>query len=557
MYCAKQKYFFIIVFYLMLLDRGGFKGRSTYHLLLAGIVILSCAVWEKGFLVIENRLVLRGKALILLGGLLSSWVGIDRGESLFGLIRLVAVLVMSLAAGQLDEKDKKFFLRTIPIAGIVAVAGCFLHHFSFFRMWLSPTGRTSGPFGYANTMALFLILGIVISGHSEKKVRWFVQMLLLLGLFATGSRTGFVILCGYLIWNFVRYRGRNKFLLFTFLCVAGIIGAVSLIGGDLPAMGRFLKISINASTLQGRFLYWEDAVRMLLKRPAGLGYMGYFYFQQAQQTGLYSVRFVHNEWLQWILDYGIIAGIGLGVYIIHSKADKLPSMNKELLCIICLYSFFDFHLQFLTIVMIVLILLPSGERVWICDGGKKKRMGWKCGLLLSLALSAGMSAAAGIADCYAQEEEYTQAVKWNPLSSLYKQEYLLQSEDLSTANAYADKLLQDNRYLYAAYLIKSNAAAEDGKLDEFIINRRRALGLRKYNIEEYEEYFEILYSWYQRAREEKNMQETGICLSAMREIPQMLNRTKRNTSLRAYRIKEKPNLTLHPQYGRLLEKIEK
>lgn len=557
MYCAKQKYFFIIVFYLMLLDRGGFKGRSTYHLLLAGIVILSCAVWEKGFLVIENRLVLRGKALILLGGLLSSWVGIDRGESLFGLIRLVAVLVMSLAAGQLDEKDKKFFLRTIPIAGIVAVAGCFLHHFSFFRMWLSPTGRTSGPFGYANTMALFLILGIVISGHSEKKVRWFVQMLLLLGLFATGSRTGFVILCGYLIWNFVRYRGRNKFLLFTFLCVAGIIGAVSLIGGDLPAMGRFLKISINASTLQGRFLYWEDAVRMLLKRPAGLGYMGYFYFQQAQQTGLYSVRFVHNEWLQWILDYGIIAGIGLGVYIIHSKADKLPSMNKELLCIICLYSFFDFHLQFLTIVMIVLILLPSGERVWICDGGKKKRMGWKCGLLLSLALSAGMSAAAGIADCYAQEEEYTQAVKWNPLSSLYKQEYLLQSEDLSTANAYADKLLQDNRYLYAAYLIKSNAAAEDGKLDEFIINRRRALGLRKYNIEEYEEYFEILYSWYQRAREEKNMQETGICLSAMREIPQILNRTKRNTSLRAYRIKEKPNLTLHPQYGRLLEKIEK
>lgn len=557
MYCAKQKYFFIIVFYLMLLDRGGFKGRSTYHLLLAGIVILSCAVWEKGFLVIENRLVLRGKALILLGGLLSSWVGIDRGERLFGLIRLVAVLVMSLAAGQLDEKDKKFFLRTIPIAGIVAVAGCFLHHFSFFRMWLSPTGRTSGPFGYANTMALFLILGIVISGHSEKKVRWFVQMLLLLGLFATGSRTGFVILCGYLIWNFVRYRGRNKFLLFTFLCVAGIIGAVSLIGGDLPAMGRFLKISINASTLQGRFLYWEDAVRMLLKRPAGLGYMGYFYFQQAQQTGLYSVRFVHNEWLQWILDYGIIAGIGLGVYIIHSKADKLPSMNKELLCIICLYSFFDFHLQFLTIVMIVLILLPSGERVWICDGGKKKRMGWKCGLLLSLALSAGMSAAAGIADCYAQEEEYTQAVKWNPLSSLYKQEYLLQSEDLSTANAYADKLLQDNRYLYAAYLIKSNAAAEDGKLDEFIINRRRALGLRKYNIEEYEEYFEILYSWYQRAREEKNMQETGICLSAMREIPQMLNRTKRNTSLRAYRIKEKPNLTLHPQYGRLLEKIEK
>lgn len=557
MYCTKQRFFLTVIFYLMLLDRGGFKGRSTYHLLFAGIVILLCTIWGKGFLMTESRPAFWGKTLILFGGILSLIVGIDRGESIFGLIRLIAILTMSLAAGQLDEKDKIFFLRTIPIAGIISAAGCFLHGFSFFQMWLSPTGRASGPFGYANTMALFLILGIVIENHFGKRIKWVIQLLLLLGLFATGSRTGFVILGGYLIWNFIHCRGKNKGLLLAFLCMAAMIGTVGLIGGNLPAMSRFLKISINASTLQGRFLYWEDAIRMLLKCPAGLGYMGYFYFQQAQQSGLYSVRFVHNEWLQWILDYGILAGIGLITYLFGSKVEKQSLINKELLCIISIYSFFDFHLQFLSIMMIVLILLPGGEIVWDCNADKRKRMGWSICLLVFLMFSAGMSISTGMADRYAQREEYAQAVRWNPLSASYKQEYLLQFENLDKASVYAKRLLQDNQYLYAAYLIRSNAAAAEGKLDEFILNRRRALNLRKYHIEEYEEYFEILYGWYGQAREEGDIQETVVCVSAMREIPQILNRVRRNTNLRAYRIKDKPDLTLSPQYRKLLEEIGK
>ena len=124
-----------------------------------------------------------------------------------------------------------------------------------------------------------------------------------------------MILCGYLVFNFIRHRGRNIYILLVFSEIVGLVVLISIAGGNLYGMSRFLKLGINASTLQGRLLYWEDAIKMLAKRPAGLGYMGYFYFQQAEQTGVYSVRFVHNEWIQWVLDYGIFAGIGLVMYL--------------------------------------------------------------------------------------------------------------------------------------------------------------------------------------------------------------------------------------------------
>ena len=282
------------------------------------------------------------------------------------------------------------------------------------------------------------------------------------------------------------------------------------------------KLGINASTLQGRLLYWEDAIKMLAKRPAGLGYMGYFYFQQAEQTGVYSVRFVHNEWIQWVLDYGIFAGIGLVMYLYcQCKWKNIPVPDKELMCVIAIYSFFDFHLQFFSIIFIALLLIPKGNIVWRCDWKHKKQRKWKYGLLCVTGLSLYLCTSIGIAEYYAKMGDYNQAARWNPFSAQYKQELLLQSENLEAADIYADSLLEENKYLYVAYLMKSNAAAQNGQLDNFIENRREVLRLRKYKVKEYEEYFEILFNWYLNTYENEQVKEREKCLAAMKEIPEI------------------------------------
>ncbi len=546
----------VAAYFLMLLDGGGFREHTVSFALLTGLLLIIDTVRRKRTLLIEDRGSLLGKVLVLAGGILSVFAGIDLGESIFGILRLITIIIMGLSVQQLEEGERVYLLRTVPIACLISLAGCFFHRFSFFEDWVSVSGRINGPFGYANTMALFLIFGIVIEEHYGGRERRALQIILAFGLLATGSRTAFVIFCGYLIWNFIRNRGKSRYFLLAFIGMAGVTGLAGLAGDSTASMGRFLKIGVNASTLQGRLLYWEDAVRMLMKRPVGLGYMGYFYFQQAYQTGVYSVRFVHNEWLQWLLDYGILAGVGMTICLFcRCRKNFMSHLDKEMLAIVAIYSFFDFHLQFFAIIIIVLLLLPKGRTELCFRENEKKRRKYEYGLWALVAFAASWCISMIVADYYAEYGDYVQAVKWNPLSAQYKQEYLLQSEDLKSAEAYADRLLEGNKYLYVAYLIKSNAAAVDGRLDDFIVNRRKVLNLRQYKIEEYEDYLEILFSWYKKAHEEQDWREMSVCRMEMQEIPYMITEVRRKTGLRAYRLKEKPNLLLDQKYTDLITAI--
>lgn len=551
-----SKYFWPVLYIVILLDGGGFETHTTPFVLFLSLLYIRNALRIRGYLFIERREIAVWKVSVLIGGILSVFVGIDRGESIYGLIRLIAIFVTGIAVRQIEDDQKIFFLKAIPVMGLLLMAGCFFYEIPLFTEWVSTSGRMNGAFKYSNTMALFLLLGIIAAEHLLGRGKRILQIILVLGVLGTGSRTAFVMLCGYLVFSFIKYKGKNKYVLLVFAGAIGLVWGITILGGNLHGINRFLKLSINASTFQGRMLYWEDAIRMLLKRPFGLGYMGYFYLQQAEQTGVYSVRFVHNEWLQWVLDYGILAGIGLGGYLFQKcKQNKIPVLEKELLSLTGIYCFFDFHLQFFSILFIVLLLLPRENVIWEYDRNEKKRRIWKYSLMICLCVSAYLCVAVGMAEYYASIEDFGQAIRWDPLSAQYKQEYLLQSKDLETADAYAYKLLEDNQYLYAAYMIKSNAAAQNDHLDSFIENRKRALSLRKYKIKEYENYFEILFGWYLRAYGEENMQEAEKCRSAMKEIQEMITETKKETSLRAYRIQEKPDLTFNKEYTELIKEL--
>ena len=123
---------------------------------------------------------------------------------------------------------------------------------------------------------------------------------------------------------------------------------------------------------------------------------------------------------------------------------------------------------------------------------------------------------------------------------------------MRSAAEYADKLLRDNQYLYTAYLIKSNAAAQEGRVDLFIENRRQVLKLRKYKVKEYEDYFQILLSWYIKSYTEKNDEVMIQCKRAMKEIPKMIMTVKKQTSVRAYRIQQKPDLNFNKEYEKII-----
>lgn len=521
--------------------------------LFVSLMYISFVIKRRQYLIIEDTQGKFYKIIILISGFISVLVGIDKGESIYGFLRLCVYLIVGIAVQQIREKDRRRILLSIPVLGIVLSICSLFHNSVIFQHWIAlPTGRLAGPFEYPNTMALFLLLGVIIVEHLEKCGKYIVQLLLIVGVIATGSRTIFVVLCIFLLYRYVQCRGRNKTFI-TFMIVVSLIVCITVVfEQNLQGLSRFMRININSSTLQGRLLYWEDAIRMLIKHPFGLGYMGYFYLQQAEQTGVYSVRFVHNEWLQWMLDYGILAGIGLVRYLFRQfKRKKIGDMEAELLCIIMVCSFFDFHLQFTSIVCIVMLLFP-GEDVICFD--RRHCIYW-CIIMLGMVAATALLIADITAWRFAYYGDYKQAMQWNPLSSQYKQEYLLQSKDLKSAAVYANRLLKDNQYLYVAYLIRSNAAAQEGRLDLFIADRKQVLALRKYKISEYEDYFQVLLSWYLKAYADNNSEIMNQCKTAMKEIPEIIISVKKQTSVRAFRIQQKPELNFNKEYEKIISSL--
>ena len=542
-----------LIFLLILLDTGGAYKRTTYILFIISLLFLYHK-YRRGSLYVETKQGGLWKGIILFSGIISAFIGIDTYESIYGVIRLLTIFVVGFAIRQIEEKERIQLIQLIPYMGIGLSMCSRLHHISFFQNWMSNTGRLAGSFEYPNTMALFLLLGIVISENMFRREKWILQVILSLGILATGSRTVFILLCGYYVFYFCRYQGKNKAILFTFaIMIFSIFIPVSL-GKSMVGLERFLSFDLNASTLQGRLLYWEDACRMLWKYPLGVGYMGYFYLQQMMQTGVYSVRFVHNEWLQLMLDYGVLAGVGTLAYMLHCfKVEKIQEWKKEVLVIIGVYCFFDFHLQYWSILLIVLLLVPQGEYVVI---GTKKKCASFCFNLVTMALVfiLGCTEAANVS---ARKEKYEEAVQWNPLSVEYQTELMLSSPDLETASVYVEDILQNNSYIYPAYLIRSNMAAEQRQLDQFIENRKQVLLLRKYKIDEYEEYFRILFMWYLESYEANDEESMQQCIDAMGEIPQLIKKVKQETSVRALKIKEKPELYFNYEYEEIIQNLQR
>lgn len=546
---------FLAVYCMILLDSGGFYRRSTYLLALISLSVLIFYGKYGNYLIIERRKFLYGSVCIFLSGLISSLLGIDTGESIYGMIKLATVFLLIFWFWQIEEEQKENLWKTLPVTGVILIV--FSGFFSLMPVkqdWISSTGRLAGPFAYPNAMALFLLIGIIVTENLLGKKRRWLELFLCIGVLMTGSRTAFFFLCCFLLYYFLKYHGTNKNLILGFLCLTVTVAAAfALMGAEPFGIGRFLSFRLHSSTFQGRLLYWEDACRMLLKYPLGLGYMGYFYLQQKMQTGVYSVRFVHNEWLQSMLDYGIPAGIGIWVYLIRQLRVCKEHWKKELLCLIAAYSFFDFPLQFWGILLILLLLLqPVASRQIICD----KRMVWKLISGLLFFMFAICALVSGMARFWAMQEEYENAACWNPFSTEYRTELLLHADDLESAVIYADQALAHNKLLYSAYKVKANAAAEEGNIESFLENEKNVLEMRKYKIEEYETYFRILYSLYSKAAQKNDLSSVKQCIEEMEKIPETIAQVKKETSVRAYRIREKPALYWKKEYELITQSLK-
>lgn len=535
---------------------GGFH---TYISMITVVVLTGNLVW----LVRKNkRLVcccnLSSAALAVVTGgycLCFLWAA-DRGMAVFAVVRYLPVLLYALTLMQYTPAERECALKLLPVSGAaMTTISCLLLLIPGMENYVTVNGRLSGFLQYPNTFAAFLLAGLILSNSKALRGKQdaVVDMVLIVGIVLSGSRTGFLLLAVTLLgilW--IHKESRRLLMLAGSLGIGLVLALAATRMGVLRNADRFASISGTAGTFLVRLLYYKDAVPVILKHPLGVGYMGYRAVQGTFQTGRYNVSFVHNGFLQLLLDIGWFPALLLAAALLRALFSRhTPAEKRLLLFVVLSHCMLDFDLQFFLIWVILLssMELDSGRKLWLRKG---KTMGAAlCTLqvLLCLWLGTGdlLYSTGRTQACLALTPFHTDA-----LSS-----ELLEISAPDKLDAAADRILELNPTHSLAASAKANAAFSQGKIGDMIRWKEMAIGFSPYAEAEYCDYFEKLYTTMQMYLQAGDEASAYYCAKKLCGIPEMMERISERTDPLAYRTGDDMLLTLPKEYRLLLEQIQK
>lgn len=545
--------------------------RFTDGILLASLFLvggfheyISCAlsavmsIWLFVRLVRKKQLCIRKDFLtsavvaVCLGyGLTCLW-GIDRGMAFVGFLKFLPVLLYLFCLQQ--EEGTGQVLEVLPYFGAaLAVLSAIGMQFSQLASLFSVAGRLAGTFQYPNTFAVFLLVCELLLLKKPGKKLWDYAVLpvLVAGFLYTGSRTAFIVA---LLANVaILLSMTQKKVRIISLAVMGGVCLIGLLLALSPesVLHRYLTISLTESTFVGRLLYWVDALPLLLKYPFGMGYMGYYYVQQSIQTGVYSVTYIHNDFLQLVLDIGLIpAGIFIAALLIWFFKKQIPVADKIIVGAICLHSLFDFDLQFIGMFFLLLLLLSQEktDKVLLV----KPRLPLKVSFA-AVAL-AGLYMGASLMLAHLGSRELSDTLY--PYNTQNKLAILEQTEDLEEANALAEEILAQNTHFYAPYSIKAKYCYSQGDFGAVITNQRAALERNPFGHSEYEAYCKMLITGIDLYEKAGDTQSAEICRKELIAVGDQLTDMEERLSPLGKMIDDQPVLELSQELQEAIREME-
>ena len=562
-----------------ILTASAFLCGLSYPFLLFALTVVLCTllgyeVWkEKRIRVYQNTNVLAG-CVYIGAAFLAFLCGIDKGTAFIGFLRVLAAGVWVLFLMQKPKAGREEALGILPVSGAVMVGICLLlYPVAKLRTLVVNHGRLGGAFQYANTMAFYLLLALVIlfrqiagetgvsgvwqSGKlktDRKKIsRILLLFLLLAGIFWTGSRLTFVLSIVVCLWLFVRKKTLRKWI--GIPAVLSLAGAVILaaVTGNVTSFGRFLTFSFHESTLLGRLLYWKDAIPLILKHPLGLGWLGYYEIQPLIKTGVYTVRYVHNDWLQIALDHGVIA-LGAFFFLFLMAWKRGDEWKRLLLAISGVHLFWDPDLAFSSMVFL-LLCLPDWEQKTdfkVCVQAERHRKEnpekviWLKGRKWSLvcALTGILMLWFAVAGFWEESGRYEPAAKMYPFKTSVQESLMVQQKGTADAMRYAKRVVEANPYSSAGWLVQAYYFREEKEYDAMLTALHHYISLKKYDMTAYREYLHMLDEAVLDSWGKGEWEKAGNYREELLKVPQMVREVKEQTDPLAWQIKEKPSFEI-------------
>ena len=491
--------------------------------------------------------------LIVLFAFLSIFYGESHGDALYGFFHVITAVLFLVMLSTFTSNEKKEVLRIIPyVAAAMVVITAIAYIIPGLKELMYANVRMGGPFGYPNTFALYILIGLYIFLDSffdselkkHKITDYAIIIILLAGILFTGSRSIFIMTVFLLVYLLIVKKNSRIILIPIIGILAVAVGVYVFITNDVNSVGRFLTTSLESSTFLGRLLYDADALKMIVDRPYGYGYLGYYFLQHYYQTGVYSVRFVHNDWLQIALDFGVIAFLAFA-WLYGLAIKRTNNTGRVILVLIGLHMLIDFDIQFFSVLMIMILCYnldnkDYGKRGIKVDTNKPLFKGISMTLIASTAL---ICLWMGVADFAQNHSSKDASLKIYPWAEDVKLHAMADTDDLSLQQQYANELVRAVPLLGQPYDVLSAQAMIDNDVEKAMDLKHSSVIYQKYNIKKYEEYAELLCDIIDKY---KNVDSDIYNKAKMRldEIPVMLDELEKNTNPIALKIRDVPEFSM-------------
>ena len=536
----KLKSIDLVIFLIMLMPFlfGTFHNFSVFlvALILQIIILIFYIKNKKVNIKINSGLICSG--LLFIFSLLSVIWAVDRNDAFIGSLRYLSIVIFNFLLMQLTKQKKEKVLEIIPYSAVLMLIISLIVGFipACKHIVYTQGGSLTGFFTYANTFALYLLLGIIII--TNKKIDKYtiiaITIGLIIGIMLTKSRATFILTILYFVYfSLNKYNCKKRYYFFTFIALFSLSSAILFILNKT----KIINISENLGTIFERLLYWKDSLKLILHNPFGYGYMGFSYKIYEVQTGAYITKFVHNEYLQMILDIGIIPTLIFIIILIKSIISKENSkLNKLILITIMLHIFLDLDLQ--SIIIFYIMFMCLDEKLYK-EFEIKFNYTFTLGLLI-VSFLYGYYCVASFMNFIVDNQIA------NEMLSNYTEAKveLMKSDDINIVHKYAEEILKNNKYEARAYNANAVYYLLSGDFDKMVECKKKELFLDKYNMKLYEEYAMMLddvLSYYEQKNDTKNYNKY---VNYLLEIEDILENVKNSTSFLAYKITDNLSLEL-------------
>ena len=497
---------------------------------------------------------------------------VDRGMAFIGFMKYLPFVVFIFLLDILKVK-REVLIRFLPLVGCAsAVLSAILSKIPSMKSFCVVNGRLAGPFEYPNTFAIFLLVCLIVCSYGRNVLSLIYAAVLLAGIYKTGSLTVFILTGACFLLFPVVHKDIRKKLLAAYVPLILIAAAVFIFGGKISGM------DLKSSTFTGRLLYYADSIKLIIRHPFGLGHMGYYYSVGTVQTGVYSLRYVHNGFLQMVLDVGILPAAFFFFEYIKSAVKAEDKRNTFVLAVLLAHILFDYDLSFISVWFVMGLFLEEDAEKTENEAApelKKQKSGSGKGrkaaknvqsgngliikicvlcasvILMVLSVTVGLSCF-----CYKQNK-YSEAVDFYPGNTEARLYLLTYTEDRSEKMKLAEDIIKGNKYADYAYKVLADCEFKEGDMDAYLTHMQKAIDLSPYTGDYYLNYFDTLYAATEYFAEQGQADNAKYCYEKLSKIPLMLVRLEGRTSALGSRIRDIPMTKLPEDYTERLNTLGK